>query len=348
MFGGRGLAARGKILRFEGKMSVTAVLRINMTGLDPDPEAESERYRAAVEMAAYADEQGFDVVNLEEHHCAENGWLPSPLTLAAMVLARTQRIRVNVAALLIPLYDPIRLAEDVAVLDLVARGRFSFVAGMGYRPEEYHATGRDWEARGRLMDEALETLLRAWSGEPFDYKGRTIRVTPPPRTRPHPFFFVGGMSPAAARRAARFGLPFYPPMPRPDLANLYHEELARQGKTGFYYAPGEGNAMTVVDPEPERAWEELAPYFLRELQEYSRWKVSGVPRPSEEEVRTVEELRAQGRFEIVTPDDCLRGLREASTATVVQHPLAGGIPLPRAWSRLELFNESVLRPLRGG
>ena len=185
-------------------LAIQATLRLNMTGLCEDPAEEARRYRAAIEMAVYAEQRGFQTVNLEEHHCAENGWLPAPLTLAAMIIARTERIRVNVGALLVTLYDPIRLAEDIAVLDLVSGGRFSFVAGLGYRPQEYHATGKSWTDRGRLMDECLETLLAAWTGETFEYRGLPVRVTPRPLSRPHPFFMVGGMSPVAAgvRRAS--------------------------------------------------------------------------------------------------------------------------------------------------
>ncbi len=91
-------------------MKVSTALRLNMTGLCDDPKTESKRYRAAIEMAAFADQHGFSAVSVEEHHCAENGWLPSPLILAAMIAARTERIAVNVTALLIPLYDPIKLA----------------------------------------------------------------------------------------------------------------------------------------------------------------------------------------------------------------------------------------------
>jgi alkanesulfonate monooxygenase SsuD/methylene tetrahydromethanopterin reductase-like flavin-dependent oxidoreductase (luciferase family) len=312
-------------------------LRLNMTGLSDDPAQEAERYRAAVEMAVYAEEHGFQTVNLEEHHCAENGWLPSPLVLAAMIIARTKRVRVNVGALLVTLYDPIRLAEDIAILDLVSGGRFSFVAGLGYRPLEYHATGRSWADRGRLMDECLETLLQAWSGKPFEYRGKTLRVTPAPVSRPHPFFMVGGMSPVAARRAARFGLPFHPPTERPDLEEIYRDELTRQGKKGFYVSPGKGNTMLIVDENPEAAWQELAPYFLRELQEYSSWKQEGVPRPGEDEVHSVEDLREQGRFTILNAADFRQCFQGPKPGSAVVHPLAGGIPVVRGWEILKTF-----------
>ncbi|MDE0884659.1 MAG: LLM class flavin-dependent oxidoreductase [Myxococcota bacterium] len=325
-------------------MAIQATLRLNMTGLAQDPAEEAKRYKAAIDMAVYAEERGFQTVNLEEHHCAENGWLPAPLTLAAMIIARTKRVRVNVGALLVTLYDPIRLAEDIAILDLVSGGRFSFVAGLGYRPIEYHATGKPWEERGRLMDECLETLLKAWTGEPFDYRGQRIRVTPSPLTRPHPFFLVGGMSPVAARRAARFGLPFHPPMERPDLEIVYTEELARQGKRGLFITPGAGNTMLVVDESPEEAWRELSPYFLRELQEYSDWKHEGVVRPGEEAVRNVADLRQQERFTILDIAGARQRFGPEGSGSAVVHPLAGGIPLARAWEILERFSDALLGP----
>ena len=327
-------------------MSPQAALRINMTGLDPDPDREADRYQAALEMAVYAEESGFDVVNLEEHHCANNGWLAAPLTLASMIAARTKRIRISVTALLVTLYDPIRLAEDIAVIDLVSRGRFIFTAGMGYRPIEYHATGRTWSERGRLMDETIETLLKAWTGEPFLYRGETVRVTPKPLSRPHPFFLIGGQSRAAARRAARFGLPFYPPEHSDELESAYLAELERLKKKGFYMHPGTGNSMVMVEPDPERAWPELAPYMLRELQEYTTWRRAGVPRPGEEPVVSIQDLKEQKRFEILTPKRCRDQLISGQRQVAVLHPLAGGIPLDRGWSMLRRFSDEVLRPVR--
>lgn len=324
-------------------MTFSTALRINMTGLSPDPREESKRYRAAIEMAAYADARGFSVVSVEEHHCAENGWLPAPLLLAGMIAARTQRIAVNVTALLVPLYDPIRLAEEIAILDLVSGGRFSFVAGMGYRPLEFAALDKDWDERGARMDHVLETLLAARRGEPFLYEGTMIRVTPTPLTKPHPPFAIGGMTKAAARRAARFGLPFYPPMGLRDLEVVYREELAKHGKRGLVVYPDEANAMLFVDEDPERAWHELAPFFLRESREYASWRREGVPRPGEEPVETTLALRAQRRYEILTPEQCLERIRTSGPGlTLCLHPLAGGIPVERAWGSLELYAEKVL------
>ena len=317
-------------------------LRLNMTGRMVDPRVESERYRAALEMASFAEAHGFSMVSVEEHHCAENGWLPSPLTMAAAILGRTERIAVN-GIVLITLYDPIRLAEEVAILDLMSGGRFSFVAGLGYRPTEYHALDKDWAARGKRMDHVIETLLQAWSGEPFEYRGETIRVTPVPLSRPHPPFVLGGMSRAAARRAARFGLPFYPPMEMPELGKLYMEECRRQGTRGFVTYPAEENAMVFIDPDPDKAWVELAPHCLREAREYASWRLEGVPRPGEQPVTNIEELKAQKRYEILTPEQCVERIRaNGPDFTPCLHPLVGGMPLERGWACLERYVNEVL------
>ncbi|WP_067888596.1 LLM class flavin-dependent oxidoreductase [Nocardia vaccinii] len=318
-------------------MVVTA-LRLTMTNV---PGAEHmSRYREALEMAAYVDARGFTAVACEEHHLADNGWLPSPLILAAAVAGCTRRVQISVSALLVPLYDPVRLAEDIAVLDNLSGGRFSFVAGLGYREAEYRALDREWSRRGRSMDECLDILMKAWSGEPFERNGRSTRVTPLPHTRPHPLMFIGGMSAAAARRAARYGLPFYPPMPMPELEQLYRDELARNSTSGFVYRPPRGNTTTLVHPDPETAWRELGPCLLAEAAEYASWKSEGVPRPNEEAM-TVEQLRRGNAVEILTPEECLAAI-DGGVEQIVMNPLAGGIPLDEGWKMLRLFTEQVL------
>lgn len=209
------------------------VVRMNLVDPAATSQTLSARYRAALEMAAYADDRGIDTVQTEEHHGADNNWLPSPFTFAGAVFGATRRIAVTVSAIIGPLYDPLRLAEDVAVLDLVSGGRLVTVAGIGYRPAEYEQQGVEWGLRGRLQDELLETLLKAWTGEEFTFRGRRVRVTPRPFTEPHPMLLVGGSSRAAARRAARLGLPFFPSAHLPEIEAYYNEKLAEYGTEGF-------------------------------------------------------------------------------------------------------------------
>ena len=113
-----------------------------------------------------------------------------------------------IAVVLLPLYDPVRLAEEMAVLDNLSHGRVSYVAAIGYRPVEYEMYGVDFHRRGRIAEEKLDVLLRAKTGEPFEHDGRRIHVTPPPCTPGGPMVFWGGGSAAAARRAGRYGLGF--------------------------------------------------------------------------------------------------------------------------------------------
>jgi alkanesulfonate monooxygenase SsuD/methylene tetrahydromethanopterin reductase-like flavin-dependent oxidoreductase (luciferase family) len=282
-------------------MPLLSALRFNMTNVPDSAGHHADRYRAALEMAAYADNRGFTAISCEEHHLAATGWLPAPLILAAALAGRTEQVRISVNALLVPLYDPLRLAEDIAVLDNIAAGRFSFIAGIGYRPEEYSAVGKDWHQRGRLMDECLELMLKAWGDEPFEYRGRLVNVTPKPRTRPHPMFFVGGMSAAAATRAARFGLPFSPPMPMPDIESVYLKELAKLGNRGFVFRPDNGNTVTHLSNDPEAAWARCGRFFLNEATEYSAWSRKDVPRPNEAAAASIADLRRLNKVEFSRP-----------------------------------------------
>ena len=159
-------------------MPVMTGARFNCVQPGIEPIAMSARYHAFVEMARYADEHGMSTITLEEHHGADNGWSSAPLAMAGLVFGGTNNIGVSISALLLPLHDPLRVAEDVAMLDLASGGRLTTIVGLGYRPEEYAQHGKDWKARGALMDECVDALLKAWTGEPFEYRGATVRVTP--------------------------------------------------------------------------------------------------------------------------------------------------------------------------
>jgi alkanesulfonate monooxygenase SsuD/methylene tetrahydromethanopterin reductase-like flavin-dependent oxidoreductase (luciferase family) len=324
-----------------------SLLRLDMRAPGLDPARTAALYDAAVEMAAYVDAHGFDAITLSEHHGAEDGFLSSPIALAGVLAGRTRRVRIQVAALLVPLYDPVKLAEDLAVLDLASGGRVGVVAGMGYRLEEYALLGRDWKARGRLLDEALETLLRAWRGEPFEVGGRRVVVTPPPRTRPHPPLFVGGQSKAAARRAARFGLPFQPASNDPEMLDLYRAECEARGVAPVVLPPGEATSVFVAE-DPERAWRELGPHLLHDARTYAGWQPASQRSAVHSDATSVEELRREGKYRVLTPEECVAHARAGGPfAPVIHFPLCGGAPPELGWRSLELYVERVLPALRG-
>ncbi|MFD9222126.1 LLM class flavin-dependent oxidoreductase [Streptomyces sp. NPDC060064] len=319
------------------------VARFNLVDPDATPETLAARYRAALEMAAYADDRGIDSIQTEEHHGATNNWLPSPFVFAGSVLGSTRRIAVTVSAIIGPLYDPLRLAEDIAVLDLIGKGRLVTVAGIGYRPEEYAQLGVEWSRRGKLQDELLETLLKAWTGEPFEYRGRTVLVTPRPYTQPHPLLLVGGSSQAAARRAARFGLPFFPSAHLPELEAYYHERRAEYGTEGWTMMPAAKTHLLHIAEDPDRTWAAYGEHFLHEARMYASWQSKDIRSAVRSQATTVEELRREGVYRVVTPDECA----EADGESLVLHPLCGGMPLDEGWRSLHLFAERVLPRLKG-
>ncbi|MEU7421005.1 LLM class flavin-dependent oxidoreductase [Streptomyces antibioticus] len=323
-------------------MPVT-VVRFNLVAPGASPAELGARYRTALEMAAYADGHGITTVQTEEHHGAENNWLPSPFAFAGAVLGATRRLAVTVSAVIGPLYDPLRLAEDIAVLDLLSGGRLVTVAGIGYRPEEYERAGVDWKRRGRLQDELLETLLKAWTGEEFVYRGRTVRVTPRPFSDPHPLLLVGGSSKAAARRAARLGLPFFPSAHLPELEGYYKERLVEYGTEGWTMMPAPNTPLLHIAEDPDRAWAMYGHHFLHEARTYASWQSSEIRSAVRSTATTVSELREEGVYRVLTPAACTT----TDLDNLVLHPLAGGMPLEEGWRSLRLFTERVIPALEG-
>ena len=141
------------------------------------------------------------------HHVQKDGFCPSPLVAMAGAAAVTERMRIGTAVLLVPLYAPLKLAEDVAVIDNLSGGRFVFGVAPGYVSQEFTAHGVPREERVGRFEEALDLMIRAWSGEPFSFEGRYYqvpegRVTPKPVQSPHPPIWYGVSAPGSLRRAA--------------------------------------------------------------------------------------------------------------------------------------------------
>ncbi|MGW5106156.1 LLM class flavin-dependent oxidoreductase [Nocardia sp. NPDC004123] len=167
-------------------------------------------YGRIIEQAKLAEEAGLDSIWLSEHHGAADGYLPSLLPVAAAILAATERLVVGTAVLLAPFHDPLRLAEDVAVLDQMSGGRLILGLGTGWRRSEFHAFGADMKTRGRALEETVQILRRAWEGERFGFQGRVHRidsaiVRPEPFTPGGPPVWLGGTGPRSLARAGRLG-----------------------------------------------------------------------------------------------------------------------------------------------
>ncbi|MEY9844910.1 LLM class flavin-dependent oxidoreductase [Streptacidiphilus sp. MAP5-3] len=328
-------------------MTVTT-LRFNQVAPGLDRKDVAARYRATVEMAVHAEAHGFDLITLEEHHGVDDGWSPAPITTAAAIAGATSRIPMMLCALITPLYDPLRLAEELTVLDHLGDGRVTTVAGIGYRPAEYALMGVEWKERGRIQDEVLETLLAAWSGEEFEHRGRRVRLTPPPLTAPHPPLIVGGSSKAAVRRAVRLRLPLFTAAHLPELVEYYDALAAGAGwDGGFVLLPPERTRMLHCTDDPDRAWARYGEHFLHEARTYASWQTADIRSAVSTKALTVDQLRAEGVYCCLTPEQCVAAAaEEGAMGTLMLHPLCGGMPVEAGWESLRLFTDEVMPQIR--
>jgi alkanesulfonate monooxygenase SsuD/methylene tetrahydromethanopterin reductase-like flavin-dependent oxidoreductase (luciferase family) len=297
----------------------------------------AELYGTSLEMCEWGETNGAMMGLFSEHHASSDGYLPSPLVLAAAAAARTSTLSINVGALLALMYDPVKLAEDIAVLDHLSQGRVNYTLGLGYRPAEYAMFGVDSSRRGALMEERIDVLRRALAGEEFEWDGRTIEVTPAPFTPGGPMMSYGGGTPAAARRAGRLGMMFVPQHADPALAAAYDEAAIAAGNPpGMCMSPGDGSPTSVfIADDPDAGWAEIGKHLLHDARMYGEW-LGGTTAASGSAATTVEELRAEnGAYRIVTLDEA-RALRDQYGALALQ-PLCGGIAPDVAWRYLEPF-----------
>lgn len=190
---------------------VSANLRIGLR-IDPRlPETgdeAGERLAALLEAAPYVEACGFDVLWVAERPTSDAALVPSALVLCAALAARTQSLRIGTGLLPLPLYHPLRIAEDAAVLDGLSDGRFELGVGLGSDPEALARFGVDADERAERFEEALEVIQLAWRGGPFEFEGQHFRcegleVYPRPAQAGGPPLWIGASAPAAQRRAAR-------------------------------------------------------------------------------------------------------------------------------------------------
>jgi probable F420-dependent oxidoreductase len=163
-------------------------------------------FEAALAEALRAEELGFDSVWMEEHHSVRDHYWPSPLQVLAGFATRSSRIRLGTDILVAPFYHPVRLAEDVALLDIMSGGRFTLGIAIGYKPDEFALYGADPARRGARFEEQLAILRALWTEDRVSFKGAyyTVegRLEPRPLTRPHPAVWIGGWGDLALKRAA--------------------------------------------------------------------------------------------------------------------------------------------------
>ena len=158
----------------------------------------ADLYAETIEFIEHIEALGFEGVWLAEHHGIDDGYMPSPIVFGAGVATRTKKVRISQGVGLEPHYHPVRLAEDLAVLDILSNGRAEFAMGIGYLGFEADAYGWDRKKRGRISDEVMEIVRRLWQGETLNYQGeffqlKGARCTPLPVQAGGIPMFVGGV-----------------------------------------------------------------------------------------------------------------------------------------------------------
>ncbi len=306
----------------------------------------SDQYRTALEMARWVDDKGCTTIGVSEHHAAADGYIPSPLVLASAMAAVTNKARILVGAALLPMYDPVRLAEDMIVLDHISSGRVSYIFGIGYRPDEYQLYGLDFAKRGAIADAKLAKLLEML--REASNAGVAPRITPHSFTAGRPAIAWGGASKAAARRAGRNGLGFFAQIDTPGLREAYVEAAREAGfEPGMCVLPSRAVPGTVfVHNDPNEGWSEVGPYLLADATMYAEWnKDTGHDSVNLSTGRTIDELRAErAAHRVLSVNEAIESARRWGRLPL--NPLCGGCPPNIAWRYLRRAVEEVVPALQ--
>jgi alkanesulfonate monooxygenase SsuD/methylene tetrahydromethanopterin reductase-like flavin-dependent oxidoreductase (luciferase family) len=311
-------------------------------------------YSEIIEAMVFAESLGFDGAYIFEHHFTDDDYVASPLIAATAIAAHTRRMRVGPDIAILPLYDPVRVAEDGAVLDVISNGRLDFGVGLGYRPVEYAGYGLDINRKGSRANEALQIIRRLRQGETVSFDGKHFqvegaRLSPRPVQRPNPPIWVGGFSKAAARRAARYGDGYVGPTTNKAMYEMYLRELRGVGKDPTAARVMGGEVWLIVSEDPDRTFATYAPHLKYWFDSYSKWFEGTDTRPWPP-ITNAEELRSSRLVNVVTPD--------AAVATIKQHisevPVEmytmmlspPGIAMSTVAESIELFAKKVMPHFR--
>jgi probable F420-dependent oxidoreductase len=303
----------------------------------------------------WAEGLGYDDIWLSEHHFIPDGYSPALMPIAAAIAARTSRVRIATGVVLLPFHNPVRLAEDAATVDVLSAGRFELGVGTGYKVEEFDGFAIPSRERGGRTNEGLEIIRRLWEGETLTFKGKfyqvnNVRLTPEPIQKPRPPLWVGGFTPAAMRRVARYADGFVgPPIPLKQLYDVYLAELRKLGKPTADLRIAGGYSWLVVSDDPEKTFHEAAPHVMYQLNNYAQWfsrAGAGVAR----RIESPDELRASGALRVVDVAGCIEAIRDYARDVPLTHYLSWVIPpgLPAKWAEphIELFARKVIPAFR--
>jgi alkanesulfonate monooxygenase SsuD/methylene tetrahydromethanopterin reductase-like flavin-dependent oxidoreductase (luciferase family) len=275
----------------------------------PD-ESMAQRMDEVVEQVDLMRELGFDLMVVGQHHLASPFQQPSSVPMLARLAANSGTMRVGITVFLLPLHNPVDIAEQVATLDAISHGRMIFGVGLGYRPEECEAFGITMQERVPRFLEALELIKQLWTQDEVEFRGRfytlpRVKSTIRPLQQPHPPIWMAANQAVAARRAGQLG---YTWVMNPHVTHAvlkahveeYRASLAAHGQPTPPELPLLREAW--LSDTRERAWAEAAPYLARKYAVYTDWGQDRALPADQTFDRPLAEL-GHDRFIVGTPDD---------------------------------------------
>jgi alkanesulfonate monooxygenase SsuD/methylene tetrahydromethanopterin reductase-like flavin-dependent oxidoreductase (luciferase family) len=326
----------------------------------PSARSSAEIYARGIEIAQAAEALGFRNVWLAEHHFSTYGYLSRPVQLATYIAAKTSRLRVGTAVIVVPLHHPLVIAEEIATLDLLAGGRLDVGLGRGYQPYEFERFGLELESGRGRWDESVDVILRALGGQPFSYDGKFFKIPetsvfPQPLQHPHPPIWITAQSPESVEAAVRRGFHvltggFGIPIERTAEFRRLFDRLVAEVRPPHPLELGVQRAVYVADSQADaRAAAEEARWNMRvtlslrnRCERVERGRAIPVPVASEPGIEDLLD-----RFLVVgTPDTCIRQIRRIRELVGITHFNCsfwfGDLEHARVLRSMERFAEEVM------
>ena len=329
----------------------------------PSARSSAEIYSRALDVAQKAEALGFRNIWLAEHHFSTYGYLSRPVQLATYIAAKTTRLRVGTAVVVVPLHHPLVIAEEIATLDLLAGGRVDIGLGRGYQHYEFERFGLELEQSRDRWEEAVDVILKAFGGQPFSYQGKffTIPETtvfPQPVQRPHPPIWITAQSPGSIEAAVRRGFNvltggFGIPIERTAEFRRLFDRLVTEIKPERPLEVGVQRAVYVTDSQADaRAAAEQARWNMRvtlslrnHYERVENGRAIPIPAPNEPSIDDLLD-----RFLVIgTPDTCIRQLTRIRELVGISHFNCsfwfGDLEHDRVLRSMDLFAKEVMPAL---
>ena len=318
----------------------------------PD-ESMPEKIQASVELVRAAQEAGFDLICAGQHYLSHPYQMSATFPLLARMAAEAGEMEIASAVVLLPLHNPVELAESVATMDAICRGRFIFGIGLGYRDAEYTAFGVERSERVERMREALEVMKLLWTEDEVEFQGKyyqvpRIKPATRPVQKPHPPIWVAANNDSAIRRAARWGYPWLinPHATVPVVAKQlrdYRDALEHYGQPAPQALPMMRELYVAQDRET--AYLESQPYLESKYAAYASWGQDKAL-PGNESFTVPYQDLARDRFLLGSPDDVaqemLRYRDELGVNYLIFRMQWPGMGQEQALRQIELMGQEVL------